>query len=248
MRPVLFTLLGAPISAYALFVGAAFVVGMLVRHVEKKRLGFDRDPRQHVVSVGALIGAMIGAKAGMLLFTPGAMDDLVTALLHFDFSGKTVIGGLLGGYAGVELAKKAVGITIRTGDSFAVAVPLAQAIGRVGCFFHGCCWGSACELPWAVRMHDASVHPVQLYEAALVLLLAAWLFAIRRRAFPPGDLFRRYVVGYALIRFTMEFLRGDPSVRVGPFTAPQLIALAFGGLFAFLLVKKEGRRAFSLRP
>jgi prolipoprotein diacylglyceryltransferase len=248
MRPILFTLLGVPVSSYAVFVGAAFLVAVLVRRSEQRRLGFDRDPRMRAVSLGALVGAMIGAKVGMLLFTPEAMHDLVAAMLRFDFSGKTVIGGLVGGYAGVELAKKAVGVTRRTGDTFAVAVPLAQAVGRVGCFLHGCCWGSSCALPWAVPMHDGLRHPVQLYEAALDLALAAWLFAIRRRDLPEGDLFRRYVVGYAAIRFTMEFFRGDPSWMLGPLNAPQWIAVVAGLGFAALLVRKEGARAFAPMP
>ena len=245
MRPVLFTVAGVDVPAYAVFVGAAFVVAVLVRRIEARRLGFDRDPRHRWIALGALLGAMVGAKAGMLLFTPDAVDDLLAALLRFDFSGKTVIGGLAGGFVGVEVAKKLVGVATRTGDAYAIAVPLAQAVGRVGCFLHGCCWGAPSSLPWAVEVHGAARHPVQLYEAGLDLLLAALLYAVRGRGFPAGNLFRRYLVGYAVIRFCMEELRGDPSVAVGPFTAPQVVALLAGGAFAIGIARSERANAIA---
>jgi phosphatidylglycerol---prolipoprotein diacylglyceryl transferase len=243
VRPVLGTLFGVDVPAYAVFVAAAFLVAVVVRRIEARRLGFDRDPRQRWVSLGALLGAMVGAKAGMLLFTPDAFDDLLAAMLRFDFSGKTVVGGLVGGFLGVEVAKKLVGITARTGDAFAVAIPLAQAVGRVGCFLHGCCWGAPSTLPWAVEMHGAARHPVQLYEAALDLALAALLWSLRARPAPAGNLFRRYLVGYAVIRFCLEVLRDDPSVAVGPFTAAQVVALVAGIGFAYGIARSESASA-----
>lgn len=239
MRPELFTVAGVGVSSYAVFVALAFVVAIVVKRAEARRLGFDRDPRQRWVSLGALVGAAIGSKVGMVLFAPHDVEALAAAMLRFDFSGKTVIGGLVGGFVGVEIAKKLVGVGHRTGDAYALAFLLAHAIGRVGCFLHGCCWGAPSTAPWAVFVHGAPRHPVQLYEAGLDLALAAALWSLRDRGFPAGNLFRRALVGYAVIRFCMEALRGDPHVAVGPFTAAQVVCIVAGVGFAYGIARSE---------
>ena len=136
--------------------------------------------------------------------------------MALDFSGRTVVGESRR-YIGVELAKWRVGIRQSTMTA-GVALPVARG-GRLGCFLHGCCYGAVTDSPWAVAMHGAMRHPVQLIEAGADLALAGVLWVLRRRAWPAGHLFRRYLVGYAVIRFCCEFLRGDPSRYLGPLTA-----------------------------
>jgi prolipoprotein diacylglyceryl transferase len=240
MRPVLFTLAGVPITGYAFFVALAFVLAFAVRRAEKARLGWEKDPRQRYVGVGALLGAVVGAKAGMLLFEPlDVWRTTLERMMSLDFSGKTVIGALIGGYIGVELTKKVVGITKSTGDAFAVALPVAQGTGRLGCFFHGCCYGEVSDVAWAVHMQGASRHPSQLYEAVLDLGLALWLWTIRKEPRPAGHLFRRYLVGYASIRFVVEFFRGDPVNALGPLSSVQWVCLAAIIGFVWLIWRGE---------
>lgn len=234
MHPVLFNLGPLPVPSYALFLLLAFAAAAAVRRRELPRLGHQRWPGYRWVPLGALLGAVVGSKLGMLLFEPpAAFADQVRRALSLDFAGKTVVGGLIGGYLGVELTKKLVGITRSTGDGFAVALPLAQGIGRIGCFFAGCCYGAPWDGPWAVSMAGAHRHPTQLYEAAADLGLAALLWSLRERPWPEGHLFKRALVGYALIRFALEPLRGDPVQVWGPLTAVQWVclasALALGG-------------------
>jgi phosphatidylglycerol:prolipoprotein diacylglycerol transferase len=178
----------------------------------------------------------------MLLYLP--LDDMPRLLAEAQslrFDGKTIVGALAGGYLFGELTKKLAKVEFSTGDALAVALPLGQAIGRVGCFFGGCCYGTACSLPWAVYSHGAARHPVMLYEAALDLALAAVLVAVRARsrpltrskarnvavllARPPGHLFRYYLIGYGVIRFSLEFLRGEPQRTLGPLSFTQVICL-----------------------
>ena len=243
MRPTLFELFGAPIPSYGFFMALAFGLGLAVRRHEKRRLGYDRDERQWAVSVGALLGAMIGAKLGMLLFVSwSGLGQLLRLMLSLDFSGKTVVGGLVGGYLGVEVAKRLVGIRYSTGDAYALALPLAQAVGRLGCFLHGCCYGAALQqgqLPWAVHVHGAWRHPAPLYEAGLDLALAAWLWRQRGRGLMQGHLFRRYLIGYATIRLVMEALRGDRGVVVWGLTGVQWLALAVIVGFGATLWRRE---------
>jgi prolipoprotein diacylglyceryl transferase len=240
VRPVLFTLFGVPIGGYAFFVGLGFIAAFAIRRAEKARLGFDADPRHRWVGLGALLGAVVGAKLGMLLFEPlSAFPTLLARMASLDFSGKTVVGALAGGYLGVELTKKIVGIRRSTGDGFAVALPVAQGIGRFGCFFHGCCYGAEWDGPWSVMMANAQRHPAQLYEAALDLTLAAYLWSIRKRPRPAGHLFRRYLVGYAAIRFVVEFFRGDPVNHLGPLSSVQWLCLVAIVGFTYLIWRGE---------
>jgi phosphatidylglycerol---prolipoprotein diacylglyceryl transferase len=240
MRPTLFSLGSFEVASYGFFVFLSFVVVYLVRKKEQARLNYSKDPRQRYVGLGALLGAIIGSKLGMLLFEPPeAFAQTLSKIFSLDFDGKTVVGGIAGGYLGVELAKRLVGITTSTGDAFAVALPLSQGIGRIGCFFHGCCYGTETHSWLGVTMLGAARHPVQLYEAALDLGLAAALFLTRELPRPAGHLFRRYLVGYALIRVFCEFFRGDPAVYWGPFKLVQLFCLFFGVVFLVLIVKNE---------
>ncbi len=240
MFPVLTQLWGHDVPTYGLWVLLGALVAWRVRRAEVARLGLAAAPGHRWVGVGALVGAVVGAKLGMVLFEPAAsMSALLRRALTLDFAGKTVVGGLAGGYVGVELSKRAVGIRVSTGDAFAVALPLAQALGRVGCLFAGCCWGSETTLPWAVSLHGAARHPVQLFEAIALVALAAWLWRQRARPRPPGHLFRRYLVGYAVIRFVMQHWRADPVVRWGPLDAVQWVCLAAALGFSWLLWRGE---------
>ena len=232
MRPVLFTLAGVDVAAYAVFVAAGIAAASAVRRAEVRRLGYHATPGHQYVGLFALLGAMVGSKLGMVLFVgPEALAQLGWAALTFDFTGKTVVGGIAGGYLGVELGKKLVGVRHSTGDGFAVSLPLAQAFGRVGCWLNGCCYGTPTDLP--VGRLAAGLHPTQLYEAALDLALASALWATRRRPLPSGHRFRLALAGYGAIRFGLEFFRGDAGWRVGPLTAVQWVCLAaavgFGG-------------------
>lgn len=240
MRPVLLEIGPAPVPAYAFFVLLAFAVALPVRRAEARRLGHESEPGYRWIPLAALLGAVLGAKLGMLLFEPwGDFRALLAHMLDLDFTGKTVVGALVGGYLGVELAKKRVGITRRTGDAFAVALPLGMAIGRLGCFFNGCCNGVAWHGPWAVEIGGIMRHPAQLYEAALDLGLAALAWRWRDRPWPEGHRFRRVLIGYAAVRFSLEPLRDDFHRMVGPFSGAQIVcALAIVG-FTVAIARRE---------
>ena len=115
------------------------------------------------LGMAAFCGAIFGAKLPFLLRIPGfeAADGLLV-------SGKTILFGMVGGYVGVEAAKKHLGITVRTGDSFVVPVAVSIGIGRLACFCVGCCYGQPSDLAWAVvfpKLDELSRHPTQIYEA-----------------------------------------------------------------------------------
>ena len=181
----------------------------------------------------------------VVLFADATMRDaLVLGLTRFDFSGKTVIGGIVGGWIGVEIAKKWVGITTRTGDTYALALPLAIAVGRIGCHLNGCCYGSETDLAFGVDLHGAHRHAAPLYEAVLDVGVAAWVYATRAWPRPSGHLFRESVIGLALARVLTEFVRGDPAIALGPFTAAQVVSALFAtGLIVHVVIERTRARA-----
>ncbi|MDP2306164.1 MAG: prolipoprotein diacylglyceryl transferase [Pseudomonadota bacterium] len=237
MYPTLLTLGALDVSSYAVFVGLGIALAATVRRREVARLGYDRTPGHALIGFAALFGGLFGSKLGMALFVPPAeLARLGYAALAFDFTGKTVVGGIAGGYLGVELAKRLVGVRHSTGDAFAVALPLAQGVGRIGCFLHGCCIGVETNGPLGVVIGGTSRHPTQLYEAALDLGLAVWIWSIREKPRPAGHLFKLALLGYATIRFALEPLRGDKGWQIGPLTAVQIAcALAIVGFGVALL-------------
>lgn len=128
-------------------------------------------------------------------------------------------------------------------DLLCTVLPLGHAFGRIGCFFYGCCYGRDSDA-WCAVVFPAgspswyehgrrmvSVLPTQLFEAAALLALFAALLAFRRRkkfmrTFGEGALTGVYMIGYGVIRFGIEYLRGDPRAAVGPFSISQTISIA----------------------
>ncbi len=220
--------------AYAFFVGSGLIVGFVVKTVEERRLQLLPKERQRWVTVGAILGAIVGAKLGLLLYVPAA--DWWRSMSDFfggEWGGRTVLGALFGGFVGVELSKKALGITVATGDPYAIALPLGQGLGRIGCFLAGCCYGAPLSAGSTMR------HPAQLYEAFFDFAIAGTLFALRKRPRPGGELFRTYLIAYAVVRFFVDFFRGDEKQVFGPLSYAQWFCLGCG---AWLLNDVRRRR------
>ena len=208
MRPILFSIGPLEIHAYTVCMLTAFlVVGWLSYREAKRRLRLTEDTL--MVGSVALLGGVVGAKLGMLVFLGPA--EFWRLLPTIPAHGATLAGGLAGGYLAATLAERAFKVEQCTGDIIAPFIPLGQAIGRLGNFLAGDAYGSPSNLPWAVYQGGAYRHPAQLYELVLDLALFAFLLNFRRRSFRDGEVFRVYLFGYALIRFPLEFLRYQPT-------------------------------------
>ncbi len=220
------------------------IVGLAVRRAEVRRLGYAADARHRWIGLGALVGAVVGAKVGMVLFEPAAsLAELWARIFALDFAGKTVVGGIAGGYLGVELTKRLVGLRASTGDAFAVALPLSLSFGRIGCWLEGCCYGVPSQAAWAMPLGGVARVPVQLVDALGLALLAAWRWRRRDALRTRGDAFRVTLVGIALIRLGTQFWRGDPVLRWGPLDAVQWVCLLTALAFGALLLRSSLRRA-----
>src|ERR1700693_5511408 len=179
-------LLAAPI--YAL----AYGVAILVFHWMARRRGLDTAGIRLLMGAG-LIGGLIGANVAQLVLA-GA-------------PGKTIEGGIAGGFIAVVLLKRRLGIVRPVGDLFAPAIALGEAIGRIGCFVGGCCYGKVATVAWAVHDHDELRHPTQLYMSAGAALTFAVLIALeRRRILPENGLFYVQIALFCALRFSVEFV------------------------------------------
>lgn len=178
--------------------------------------GRDGDPlsadERWKVVLAAALGALVGSR---LLAAVADLPGSAGAWRHplWWVHGKTIVGGLLGGWGAVELVKARTGIRARTGDLFAAPLALGIAIGRIGCFLSGPgdhTAGRPTSLPWGISI-DGGVrrHPVALYEIAFLLLL---LPALRRRAArrAPGEAFRLFLGAYLLFRLIVDFWKPEP--------------------------------------
>ena len=204
------------------------------------------SPRERLgIGLGAFCGAMIGAK---LPFVLADWEGLVSGAAWFS-DGKTILCGLVGGYVGVEVAKWALDIRVKTGDSFAVPVAAAVGVGRLACLVGGCCYGTPTALPWGVVFRNVDSqprHPTQIYEAAFHLAAAAMLWQLQQRGMFRGHLIKLYILAYLAYRFATEFIR--PEARLwGGLTGYQWACLALAPVFAALWVR-DARAARASQP
>ncbi len=216
---------------YQAIMAAAILTGVVLSRVTQRGISLTRRERL-AVGLGAFVGAMLGAK---LPFALADWRQLLSGAAWFS-DGKTILTGLVGGYFGVVVAKWSLGIHTRTGDSFAMPVAASVAVGRVGCFVAGCCYGSVTNVPWGVvfpAQGSLPRHPAQLYEAAFHATAAVALGSLRQEGKFRGNLMKLYIIAYAAYRFCTEFIRDEVPLWLD-LTGYQWASLVLIVLFAGL--------------
>ncbi|MEM9827579.1 MAG: prolipoprotein diacylglyceryl transferase family protein [Planctomycetota bacterium] len=225
---------------YQLIMGCAIAAGWWISRRTQAQIAIKSWQRYGLL-FGAFCGAMIGAK---LPFVFVDWDAFLSGAAWFQ-NGKTILFGLVGGYIGVELAKWAFDIHVRTGDSFAVPVAVTIAIGRLGCFWAGCCYGKPTDVAWAAvfpSVDSLPRHPAQIYESAFHLTAAGILVAAQRDGIAKGHLIKIYIVAYAVFRFFSEFYRDEPIVALN-MTLYQGLAIFIATLFGIIWYRDARRGA-----
>jgi phosphatidylglycerol:prolipoprotein diacylglycerol transferase len=228
------------LHSYGFLLAVAFLAGLFVVSSQAKKARMD-STKLTDMAVWLLIGGLVGAKALMVaLDLPYYLRNSRELWTIFQ-SGGVFYGGLLGGIA------VAVFFVWRyklpgwpTADVLAPGVVIGQAIGRLGCFAAGCCFGKPASVPWAVTFTDVyaarqvgtpmdtALHPTQIYESLACFLIFFFLIWLAPRKSFHGQVVLTYAVLYSCFRFAVEFFRGDPdrgSVFGGLLSTSQLIAI-----------------------
>jgi phosphatidylglycerol:prolipoprotein diacylglycerol transferase len=178
------------------------------------------------LALAAFVGGVLGAKLPFAMTSPAGwwMPEA------WFTDGKTIMTGLAGACLAVELTKFALEIHVKTGDTFALPLALAMTVGRLGCFFNGCCYGIPTSLPWGVsfvQLDGMSVlcHPTQLYESLFHFTMAIVLAELLWWQLLPGQHLKIYLISYCVYRFLTEWIRPEPVWLVG-MTFYQCVAIA----------------------
>ena len=272
MHPDLFSIGFLKIKTYGCCMALGFfaawqVVGWLCR-----RTGRNADTLGNLL-LSLMAAGVVGARAAYVIehwnseFAAHPFD-----VVRVDQGGLMFYGGLILAvavfFAWCFVKKEKV---LELADLLVTVIPLGHAFGRIGCFFYGCCYGKLSDSAVAVSFprqspawyeqlnagliqssarESLAVLPTQLFEAAALLVLFAIMLAVFRWTYSKAEGRWRsgvptgcYFIGYAVVRFCLEYLRGDPRAAVGPLSISQTISLAlaaFGGVLVFL-----GRRKTS---
>lgn len=228
ISPVLFTLWNIQVPSYSFFVGLGLFVGLAIYWLEARK---QKTVNEHTLYIllAALVGGVIGAKLATLIAYWSVFWE--TKDLSILIYGKSIVGGLIGGTIAVLLLKKKLGIKEKKGNLFAPAIALGVAIGRIGCFLRGCCYGVETSLPWGVDFGDGIFrHPTELYESIFMLGMFVYLQWKKNQHPKPGQLFKILMIAYFTFRFCLEFIRVEPVFFLGLTIFQWLSLLALGYL------------------
>jgi prolipoprotein diacylglyceryltransferase len=221
---------GSP--AYAALMSAGIFIGAIYWYRRSKG-----QSDLLLIYLGALVGGFAGAKLAYLL-AEGWLEWARTDRWLRWATGKSVLGGLLGAYAGVEITKHLTGHKQSTGDGFAVIVPVGILLGRVGCYLNGCCLGRPVAGVFAVRdVNGISRWPAPFVEGAFQVVILLTILLLRQRGLLRDRLFFLYLAAYGVFRFAHEFVRDTPKLVAG-FSGYQLIALGMAGTGGFMLWRR----------
>jgi prolipoprotein diacylglyceryltransferase len=201
---------------HVVFEALGYAVGFVAYSRARARsVDVVNDQQRWSVIAAAFLGALFGSRLlEFLEQAPGA--HLAVSQLLIPNGGKTIVGGLLGGWLSVEIAKKFAGIYDRTGDLFAIPLCIGIGVGRLGCLMAGLTddtYGKPTQLPWRVDFGDGIArHPTQAYEILFVIALGWTLHHLKKLPHQNGALFRYFMAAYLTWRLLVDFLKPEPQI------------------------------------
>ena len=259
MHPILLKIGSLTIFTYGCFLALAFLAAIALAGHEARRVGLPPG-RVYDLCFYSIIAALIGARFFQVLLEWSFYWAHPLDIVKVWDGGLAFQGGLVLGIITVVFYMWRHSLPVwKTLDVLALVMPLGQSIGRIGCFMAGCCYGRPTDLPWGVTFTDpqslgpvgVKIHPTQLYESLLILGVFAVLYHLRTRKRFEGQLLGLYFLLAGLVRFGVEFFRGDPrgaDILVG-MPSTQVIALSMavvgGAILAFGLrgkIKIDARK------
>lgn len=254
MFPQLFHIGAFALPTYGFLVSMGVLLGLWISVKNAERLGINGDDAWNF-GILLVLSGIIGSKVLYIINDWGTYKNNLGGIFSIDTlrSGGVFSGGLLAAFiAAAWFVRKHHMPPLGTCDAFSPGLALGHAIGRLGCFAAGCCYGKETHHWWGVTFHNPlansitgtplgiPLEPTQLFECAVELanfFFLMWL--LRRRKFD-GQIFGAFLFIYGVARFLLEYLRGDPgrgSVFGGAISGTQLIAIGLvlaGGVIWWL--------------
>lgn len=248
---------GHKIPAYGVMIIIAMLVCILLMLFLNTHSGLKKDDKIYGASF-ALVGGILGAKLLSVLISIRTIIEYNISLIDIIKNGFVFYGGLIGGAIGIVIYCKAFKVPLlRFFDAAAAVLPLGQAIGRIGCFAAGCCFGRPTDSFLGVVYHapaDPNVPvgipllPTQLFESGYCMVLFIVLIALSRKERPAGVLCCIYAVGYAVARFINEFFRYDYTrgfflgLSTSQIISIAIVLIVIGGLIWSRLSRRRFQR------
>lgn len=235
MFPILFQINGFTIHTYGVFVALGVLVGIFFAKYEARRLELDDEKVLDLcfyIVVAAIVGSRIFYVATHFSYFMSRPLDIFMLWK----GGLVFYGGFIGAVIVAVLHLWVYRLPLgKIADIAGLVLPLGHFIGRIGCFCAGCCYGKACEMPWAITFsHPESLaplnvplHPTELYHSFSNFLIFLTLFLLRRVKRFDGQVFWLYILFYGVARSVIEVFRGDyRGVTVlGMFSISQIIGI-----------------------
>jgi len=264
VHPIAFKLGTLPVHWYGVLVAMGFIAGLWTAG---RRAPLQGILPEKVGDAGPwmILGAIIGARSLYVItyWQESFAGHPWTEIFMVQRGGLVFYGGLIGACLATVLYCRIRNIPLwKLADVLAPSIALGYVFGRLGCLMNGCCFGRACDLPWAIRFPETNplgpptfpVHPTQIYDSLLNLLLylfLAWLY--RRKKFD-GQVFATYLICYAFTRSFVEYFRGDYNdahKHAGFLTPAQLVSvgiLATGVALVLVLRARNSRKPGVVPP
>ncbi|HEY3335348.1 MAG TPA: prolipoprotein diacylglyceryl transferase family protein [Candidatus Limnocylindrales bacterium] len=239
------------VGTHDLFSTAGIALGIALYFLALQRRGM-LDERIALISVAVLIGGGVGGRLLLSWEHLEAYEDLGSAPLTWviEHSGKSLLGAIAGGWVAAVVTKRALRYPFSTGDCYALAIPVAVAVGRVGCYLSELPLGTPTTMPWGVTVPasaagafpwcpgcDGPMHPSMLYEVAFNLAAIGAIVVWGGRVPIDGDLLKAYLLAAFTFRFLVEFVRGNEPQAFG-LSGPQLVLIPMTALLVVHFVRE----------
>ena len=254
MYPDLFSIGPLALHTYGLFVALGFIAGIFTAIKIGKSLGINSNS---VLDMGFIIilCGLIGSRLVYIIINFSYYVSNPLDIIKLWQGGLVFSGGLVAVIIAMLLYLKRQKYNIwEVGDLWAPAAAIGQAIGRIGCFCAGCCYGKPTDLPWAVTFTNPKsiatlnipLHPTQLYSSLSSLIIFIILIVLTAKKKFEGQVFLWFLILHSTARLLLERFRGDSRgvILTNNLTMTQLIALliliaAVVSLFIFKPRDKE---------
>ncbi len=244
MFPTLFRVGPLYIRAYGFFLAIAFICGLLFLKKKTRKLDISDDTVDKLF-LWILLSAVVGSRLLYVMSNWKSYSGHIVDVFRVWEGGFHFYGGFIGAIVAVvffTLTHRDFPL-LKFADASAPSIALGFSIGKIGCFFAGCCYGKACTLPWAVyftnpdslAIRGIGLHPSQIYEFAayfLIFLIMQSLYDIKNY---DGELFSFFIFIFSFVRFHLEFFRWDEKFIFG-ITLAGFISAIFMVVSIILLV------------